>query len=279
MSTSFDGHSQGMDTPKVSYACSSQPVLQSSLIRGLEWITGRQRMEEHYARTRDVGGDAFWAVALEQLDVHLRSTPADPSRCLPCTGPAVVVANHPLGVLDGLSLCRLISQVRTDFRILVNHVLCRDDRVGHHFLPVDFSGTQTARRQNVRSLRAAFDCLREGRCLAMFPAGGVATASRPFGPVEELPWKPLLARLVRECEVPVVPVYFEGRNSRLFQLASQVSLTLRLSLLLRETLGKAGETLPVYLAAPISYDTLAQFEKQEALTHFLRRSTLNLAQK
>jgi putative hemolysin len=268
-----------MDMSKVSYACSSQSVLQSFLIQGLEWMTGRQCMEMHYARTRDVEGDAFWAVALEQLDVHLRCTPADPSRCLPRMGPAVVVANHPLGVLDGLSLCRLISQVRTDFRILVNHVLCQDDRLRHHFLPVDFSGTQTARRQNVRSLRAAFDGLREGRCLAMFPAGGVATASRPFGPVEELPWKPLLARLVRECEVPVVPVFFEGCNSRLFQLASQVSLTLRLSLLLRETLRKKGETLPVYLGAPIPFDTLAQFEKQEALTRFLRRSTLNLAQK
>lgn len=250
--------------------------MRAAVIRGLEWLTGRRQMERHYAATQDVSPGAFWAAALDRLDVTLDVTPA-PSTVFPETGAAIVVANHPLGILDGLVLCRLVSQVRPDFHILVNRVLCRGDRIGHHFLPIDFSGSRAAQRQNVRSIKRAFDCLHAGSVLVVFPAGGVATASRPFGPVVELPWKPLLGRLVRKRKVPVVPVYVDGHNSRLFQLASQVSLTLRLSLLLHETLRKTGERLTVRLGHPIPYDALAPLGDRQALARYLRTVTLGLA--
>jgi len=265
-----------MPTPRISYASPARSSVQSTLIRGLERLTGRRQMEAHYAATHALDADTFWRGALDQLDVTLDAD-SDPSTVVPTEGPLVVVANHPFGVLDGLAICHLVSLVRSDFRILVNRVLCRDDRVKHHFLPIDFTGSQAARGQNVRSVKAAFDHLHDDGVLIIFPAGGVATATRPFGPAEEMNWKPLLARLVHEGETPVLPVYFAGSNSRLFQLVSQVSLTLRLSLLLRETLRKAGETLSVRFGPPVPYDDLASLTAPKDLARRLRSMTLALA--
>lgn len=262
--------------PRLSYASPEDPPVKAALIRGIERLTGRRRLERHYASTADVEGTSVWAAALDQLDVTLDATPPAPGTVVPSEGPVVVVANHPFGVLDGLAICRLVSQVRPRFRILVNSVLCRDERVAHHFLPIDFSGAEGARRRNVRSLKAAFRHLRGGGALALFPAGGVATAPRPLGAAEDLAWKPLLARLVHEAEAPVVPVYFAGQNSRLFQIASRVSLTVRLALIAREVLRKTGDTLSVRVGDAIPYDDLAHIEDRDRMTALLRQQTLRL---
>jgi putative hemolysin len=261
--------------PQITYASPDDSPVRSVLIRGLERLTGRRELERHYDSTRDLDVDAFWAAALDRLGVTLDVTPADPGAVIPEDGPAIVVANHPFGVLDGLGVCRLVADVRPDFRILVNSVLCRDERVAHHFLPIDFSGSGTARRRNVRSMKAAIDHLHDGGVTIVFPAGGVATAPGPLGAARDLEWKPLLATLVHQGAAPVVPVYFDGQNSRLFQVASQVSLTLRLALLIREALNKAG-ALPVRLGEPIPYADLADLDR-DALTSRLRAATLDLA--
>lgn len=266
-----------MPRPTISYAMSEDDPLRIAFIRGVERLAGRRTLERHYDATRALDLDSFWAAALDRLGVTLDLEPPSPAPVIPKTGPALVVANHPFGVLDGLALCHLVSQVRPNFRILVNHVLCRDERVAHHFLPIDFSGTGAARRQNVRSMRAACTHLHEGGALALFPAGGVATAPRPFADAEDLDWSPLAARLVHEAEASVVPIHFDGENSRLFQLASQVSHTLRLALLIHEALNKQGDTLSVRLGDPLPYDALAGLDRQ-ALTARLRRATLRGAQ-
>jgi putative hemolysin len=260
----------------ITYASPSDPPLRSALIRGLERLTGRRELQRKYDSTRDLDANSLWAAALDQLDVSLSVRPLDPTAAIPSDGPVLVVANHPFGVLDGLAICRLVSAVRPRFRILVNSVLCRDERVAHHFLPIDFSGNSAARRRNVRSLKTAFRQLNEGGALILFPAGGVATAPTPLASAQDLDWKPLLARLVHEGEAPVVPLYFDGQNSRLFQWASHVSLTLRLALLIREALRKQGDTLSARIGTPIPYDRLADLGR-DALTTHLREVTLGLA--
>jgi putative hemolysin len=219
----------------------------------------------------------MWTAALDRLDVTLDVSPADVAAVCPSEGPVVVVANHPYGVLDGLALCRLITQVRPDFRLLVNRVLCRDARAERYFLPINFSESGAAQRQNVRSIKAALSHLQEGGTLGLFPAGGVATAPHPFGTARDLSWKPLLATLIHTAEAPVLPVHFAGQNSRLFQIVSQVSLTLRLALLMREALCQQGTTLPVHLGEPLPYADLAALADRTALVQRLRHATLRLA--
>jgi putative hemolysin len=283
--------------PTLTYASPHDPPLRSAVIRVIERLCGRSVLEALYdAATSDSGTASdsqtvspaaptrFWSAALHRLGLRLKiqdasvsgPSPASLEHALPAAGPVVVVANHPYGIVDGLALCHVISRDRPDFRILINGVLCRDDRFDAHFLPVDFSESEGARRTNLRSVRDALRTLRRGGALAMFPAGGIATAKRPLGPAQDLPWKPLAAHLVQRSDADVVPIYFEGQNSRLFQWASQVSQTLRLSLIIREVLQMRGGTLRMHVGAPIANRTLASINDQEALTRHLRRHTLAL---
>ena len=93
----------------------------------------------------------------------------------------------------------------------------------------------------------------------------------------DLDWKLFMAKLVQSSKATVVPVYFPGQNSRLFQVVSQFSLTLRLSLVIREVNDRIGKPLRVVVGNPISYDNLAHIEGRQALTDHLRRCTYALA--
>jgi putative hemolysin len=125
-------------------------------------------------------------------------------------------------------------------------------------------------------MRDALGTLQGGGVLAMFPAGGIATSERPFGPVADLPWKPFAAHLVEKTDAQVVPVHFEGRNSRLFQVASSVSQTLRLSLIIREVIRMRGKELGVRVGAPLSNAKLARIGDREAITRYVHRETFAL---
>lgn len=276
--------------PTLTYAAPDDPLLKTLLIRGIEMLSGGHRLQSMYAaaiaesdaaRSDAARSDTFWSAALRHLGVQLsvRSSAeqADGS-LIPPDGPVLVVANHPYGIVDGLALCHLVSQSRKDFRILINGVLCRDDQFANHFLPVDFSGTRTAARTNMRSMREALSTLQGGGVLAMFPAGGIATSERPFGPVTDLPWKPFAAHLVEKTDAQVVPVHFEGRNSRLFQVASAMSQTLRLSLIIREVIRMCGEELAVRVGAPLSNTDLVAIGDRSALTQYLHHQTFALGE-
>jgi len=264
-----------MRAPPLTYASPEDPPLRAFIIRAVEALSGRRTLEQHYAQAAEEEAESFWAAALDRLDV----TPvyaADRLRALPASGPLVVVANHPFGVLDGLMLCHLVAQIRPAFRILLNSVLCRDPRLDAHFLPVDFQETEAARRTNRRSIRSALATLRADGTLIVFPAGGIATAPRPFADAEDLPWTPLVGTLVHATEATVVPMHISGQNSRLFQWVSQFSLTLRLSLIIREVVRKIGTAHRIRIGAPHRYATLSHHDTPTALSRHLRTVTVSL---
>jgi putative hemolysin len=145
-------------------------------------------------------------------------------------------------------------------------------------LPVDFAPTRAARETNVRSRLAAQAWLKQGHAIGIFPGGGVSTSEKPLkGPAVDLPWAPFTAKLIRMAKATVVPVYFIGQNSRLFQLASHLSLTLRLSLVFRETARRIGTVLRLRIGAPIPHSRFAEMDDRDALVRELRRHTFALA--
>ena len=131
--------------------------------------------------------------------------------------------------------------MRTDFKILTNSVLCRHTELEPYLLPIDFAGTPAALATNLRSRAHALSWLCDGGALVVFPGGAVATSARIFQRHAVDPaWKLFTIKAIARAGATVVPVFFEGQNSRLFQLASHVSLTLRLSLLFNEVRNKIG---------------------------------------
>jgi putative hemolysin len=260
--------------PDISYAAPEDPRAKRAVIRAIERLTGQRAIKRLYARSfeRTDGEQTFWTSALQELDITL-DYDASKLDAVPPEGPVIFVANHPYGVLDGLVICHLASRVRAQFRILINRILCREERIAHYLLPIDFRETPEATRINIGSMRNAIQTLNEDGAVVIFPAGGIATAHKPFGPAVDLEWKPFAARLVQHTEATVIPIYFHGQNSRLFQWASRLSQTLRMSLIVHELDRRRGSTVSVTVGDPIPYDDLAEMEDREALTRYLRSVT------
>lgn len=255
------------------YAAPEDAVWRRYVIHAIEQLTGKPRLWKLYSEYCAGPPSAdFFAEAVEKLSLNVSLDPRDLAR-IPRSGPLVVVANHPFGVVDGIVLGHLLSRVRPDFRIVVNSVLYRLPEVKPYFLPIDFADTREARLTNLASRRQALADLTDGRAVAIFPGGAVATATSPLGRAVDPDWKPFVGRLVQEGGAAVLPVYFEGQNSRLFQVASQVSMTLRLSLLFHEVVNKMGRDVTLRIGRLIAPAQLAHFEDRRALTEHLRGLT------
>jgi len=264
---------------RFSYSTADQPLVQRAVIQAIEKIGGQRKLKRLYLQHQKsvAAGENFFAAAVRLLRIRVDFDRAALT-ATPATGPVLFIANHPYGVLDGITLTWLATQVRPDTKVLANAVLCQAPEAAANLLPVAFAPTREARETNVQSRLAAQSWLRAGHAVGIFPAGGVSTSEKPLkGPAVDLPWAPFTAKLLRLSQATVVPVFFAGQNSRLFQLASHMSLTLRLSLVFRETARRIGTTLNVRIGAPIPFSELAHIEDRAALVAELRKRTFGLA--
>jgi len=252
------------------YADPSDSRMRRLAVRGIERITGKPRLARLYRKHLKEHDPDFWGSAVRRLGIEL-DYDADKLERLPAEGPVVVAANHPYGVLDGLMIGHLVGRRRTDFRIVAHGFLTRSAEAAPFLFPIDFTESDTARATNLRSRKGALDWLKGGGVLIVFPGGTVSTSPKAFGPAVDPPWKPFTAKLIHAAAAPVLPVCFVGQNSRLFQLASHVSLTLRMSLLFHEVANKIGSRQRIEIGDLIPYAELAPLKDRGALIEELRR--------
>ncbi len=261
-----------------SYADPADPRLKKFFIRVVERLTGQPYLKWIYEdnRAHPVVGESFWSAAIRRLELKLIYNEAELAQW-PKTGPLVVVANHPFGVLDGLIICEIVSRVREDFRVLTNAVLLRAEEVKTFLLPVDFAETEDALKTNLRTRAEAKSHLMKGGCLVVFPAGGVSTTPTIWHKrAVDTEWKNFTARLIGQAKAPVAPVYFAGQNSRLFQLASHISMTLRLSLLFKEVHDRIGSEIHLRIGELVPYERLAGINDRQSFMDMLKDMTYSL---
>jgi putative hemolysin len=262
-----------------SYAAPGDPPLKRFIIRLIERMTGQPRLKRIYHQYRAEGGTGnFWEQAIARLRLKL-AFDQGALEAWPRSGPLVIVCNHPFGVIDGLAICALTSRIRPDFRILTNAVLDHAEETRPHLLPVDFSDTREAIGVNLKSRAQARAHLAAGGSLIVFPAGGVSTTpSLWHARAVDAQWKAFTARLILAAQAPVAPLYFEGQNSRLFQIASHLHQTLRLSLLFKEVHDRTGSEIRMHPGLPIPFSELGALAP-DALMAELRARTYGLAGK
>lgn len=265
---------QPFDEVALSYAAPEDGPFKQAVIRLVERLSGQQRAERIYRRVRlALGPDSnVWAEAVRGLGVNVAYDP-DRLAAVPRSGPLVVVANHPFGVVDGLVLCHLVSLVRDDFKVVAMSTLCRVPEVRDHVLPINFADTPEAAATSARSRREARRLLKAGGCLIIFPGGGVSTSRAPFGPAEDHDWHPFAGRLIMGAHASVLPIHFEGQNSRLFQLVSRFSMTLRISLLVHETLRRTDSEIRVRIGGVMPFSALGDTSDPKTLVTNLRALT------
>lgn len=254
------------------------PRLSRLIERVLERIFALDALERRYRTLpRAADADEFLGQALDVLRIGYEVPPQDLAH-VPVRGPAIVVANHPFGAVEGMVLARLLRRVRPDARVLANHFLARIPELADILIPVDpFSG-RNAIRANVRPLRAAVRWVQRGGLLLVFPAGAVSHLQLPRGRVTDPPWSPSIGRVVALTRAPVLPAYVHGANSALFQVAGLLHPRLRTALLPRELLGKAHTTLRLRIGPPIPGAQLKACRSDAELVNYLRMRTYLLAE-
>jgi putative hemolysin len=266
---------------RFTYSHSGQSIFRRGLIRSIEMLTGQLKLRSLYIDwviCDKRPGEPVFDAALRKLGImpRVRSGAENLAR-VPETGGLLLVANHPFGVVDGLTIGHLGMRLRNNVRIMTNSLLCRVPEVDPHLLPVDFSGTPEARRLTGETRRRAVELLSQGQTVAIFPAGGVATANRPVrGRAVDAPWHPFVGRLATIPGVTTLPVNFSGQNSRLFQIASHLSYPLRIALVFFETRRRMARPVEMTIGTPISAEELRRLDR-DAVTTELRRRVMALA--
>jgi len=268
----------GLPTPSFSYASNEVGQASQRLIRTIEKLSGQRRIKRLYEDYTKLGRppEMFWEDAIKtlQLQIALNKQPAN---TLPASGPLVVIANHPFGVVDGMVLCWLVSQVRTDYKIMTHRILHQAPEVRKFVLPVDFTGTKDATLNNIESRRQARKTLEAGGVLIVFPSGGVAFSRGWRGKAVDLDWRSLAATLVLSTGADVLPIFFNGQNSRLFQVGANIHQVLKYSLLFHEVRNKIGATINVTIGEVIPHDRIRAIGDCRAITEFLRQTTHGMA--
>jgi len=242
----------------------------------LERLLLLDRLNDIYAEMPkwDETGD-FVGRALVALKIGYHVEPEDMRR-IPTHGPLVVVANHPFGGAEGLMLAAVLQAVRPDVKIMANYLLERIPEMRPLIIPVDPFGGGGSVWRNLKPLKDALTWVGNGGVLAVFPAGQVSHLQLTKKQVVDPAWSKVVGRIIRKSAAPVLPVFFHGRNSALFQLAGLVHPLFRTVLLPHELLNKNSTEVRLDIGNLVSAERIKGFEGDGQLMAYLRARTYML---
>lgn len=277
---------------KETVVISKEELRQSIGIKGFlgKWIAGfvywlleLKRVNYIQNKHADKMGPDFSDAVLEECGVSVDYIPEQLSR-IPAEGGFITVSNHHFGSIDGMILSSLVGHRRPDFKILTTFLLAKIPSLKPCFLPVDNLSSSNQGR-SVAGIRMALEQISRGEGLGFFPAGEVATyqkkgrrsAVSKKKVVEDIPWADNIIKVIKKSKQPVVPIYFQGQNSKMFHFLGKIHPRLRTVRLIHEMFNKPGTTVKVRFGQPITPEEIAVFGNDiEALGKYLRNRTYAL---
>jgi len=236
------------------------------------------KVRDLYRRVQQSPAGFGLETLLAEMRVGLSVAASDQAR-IPASGPVVVVANHPYGVLDGAILTVLLTRARPDVKVLTNFLLADVPELKKHCIFVDPFQTDRSVASNRRALREALAWLEQGGMLAMFPAGEMSHWQMPAAHIADREWNDTAVRLIRRTAATALPLYFCGQNGVGFQLMGMLHPRLRTAFLLQEFLQQAGKTVEVRVGSGIPAEAIESIRDDREATEYLRWRTYLLGRR
>ncbi|WP_319536121.1 GNAT family N-acyltransferase [uncultured Vibrio sp.] len=238
-----------------------------------EWATGLSRLDKFYAqRPVDADIQTFLRFTLSILGIDYRIAHGSLD-AVPKQGPTVIVANHPLGCVEGVILAELLLMVRDDIQILANQYLKTVPELDQLFIGVDVFEGKDAVKSNMKALRAANRHLANGGLLLVFPAGEVSQlVDKKQQRLEDKEWSRSVSTLIRKNKATTVPVFINGQNSKRFYMAGKIHPLLRTLMLGRELLNKNAQTIELSFGQAIKFKELNNLSDDQVV-NYLRLNT------
>ena len=202
-----------------------------------------------YNENKHLSDIEFINSLLDNFEIKFEIPEEDLKR-IPKTGPFITISNHPLGGIDGILLLKLLLENRPDFKILANFLLHRIEPMKPYVVPVNpFEGRKEV-KSSIGGFKASLQHLNDGFPLGIFPAGEVSTY-KDGRLIVDRPWEETAMKLIQRAKVPVVPIYFHAKNSKLFYGMARISDTLRTAKLPSELLTQKERLIKVRIGNAI----------------------------
>ena len=239
----------------------------ASTIMGLTKLNDVNRL---YDSIKHHDGVAFFDAFLKKLEIQYVAFEEDLAK-IPKTGPFILVANHPLGAIDGILMCKILTEIRPDFKIMGNFLLQKIEPMKDYVIPVNPFETRKEAYSSISGMRETLKHLQEGGCIGIFPAGEVSNRNNVFDEVLDKEWEIPALKLIKKAKVPVVPMYFHTKNSSKFYSIAKIHADLQTLLLPSEMMKKRDKPIRIRIGKPVSPKIQEEHESVKELGDFLRK--------
>lgn len=238
-------------------------------------VTRISSINTYYDKIKHLEPAAYADAILEHYQIDFEIPEGD-FRRLPKDGAYITVSNHPLGAIDGILLFRLLFGQRPDYKIMANFLLQRMAPIEPHIIPVNPFEDRKDVRSSIAGFKNALQHLRNGHPLGIFPAGEVSTI-RDGKLIVDRPWETAALKLMRKADVPIVPIYFHAKNSKLFYRLARLNDIFRTAQIPSEIYSQRNRPIKVRIGQPISVKSQKELTSLEDFGEVLRKKTYILS--
>lgn len=246
-----------------------------SAVKFLMLLMRFRKINRIYQENSHRSGIDFVDSMIEQLGIRYEVNPEELER-IPREGAFITVSNHPFGGIDGLLLIKLIGTIRPDYKVIPNFLLRRMEPVADYIFPYDLFHIPAGGTAPVGAFRTTLTHLDSGGPLGIFPAGEVSSFDQDIQEVTDPQWQFRALQILKRSQVPVVPVYFQGKNSRFFHFLGRIHPKLQTVKLPTELFNKKKRVINIRIGTPIPVREQNEFGDISRYGRYLRTKTYAL---